>query len=154
MCGMHQRGRNVADKKAEQAETIYNIEIPQTKIFNKSTGEWDLQPRYNTPQWVRYHETLSLVDGKGTTADPYVALELLDMGASVTPDPRPLLQEKHAQWLKQESDANPLKLAELAQFLNESNAWRAAHGVKPIDIPVPQVPRAVSALVMPIAQVG
>jgi hypothetical protein len=75
-------------------------------------------------------------------------------GANVTPDPRPILQDKHAQWLKAEADGNPLRLAELAQFLRETNAWRAAHNLPAIDIPIPQVPRAVSALVMPLAQAG
>lgn len=140
--------------ETKQAEQIYSIEIPQIKKFNRSTGEWELRPKYTTPQWVRYYEKMTVVDGHGTTNDPYLALEMLDDGATVTPDPRPLLQEQHAAWLKEASDGNPLRLAELAQFLNDTNKWRAAHGMKALDMPVPQVPRAMSALVMPIAQVG
>lgn len=138
----------------KEQETVYQVEIPEVKKFNKSTGEWELQPRYNTPQWVRYFEKMTITDGRGTTTDAYLALEMLDDGAKVTPDPRPFLQEQHAQWLKAEADGNPLRLAELAQFLRETNAWRAAHNLPAIDIPIPQVPRAVSALVMPLAQAG
>lgn len=138
----------------KEQETVYQVEIPEVKKFNKSTGEWELQPRYNTPQWVRYFEKMTITDGRGTTTDAYLALEMLDDGANVTPDPRPILQDKHAQWLKAEADGNPLRLAELAQFLRETNAWRAAHNLPAIDIPIPQVPRAVSALVMPLAQAG
>lgn len=138
----------------KEQETVYQVEIPEVKKFNKSTGEWEIQPRYNTPQWVRYYEKMTITDGRGTTTDAYLALEMLDDGANVTPDPRPILQDKHAQWLKAEADGNPLRLAELAQFLRETNAWRAAHNLPAIDIPIPQVPRAVSALVMPLAQAG
>lgn len=138
----------------KEQETVYQVEIPEVKKFNKSTGEWEIQPRYNTPQWVRYYEKMTITDGRGTTTDAYLALEMLDDGANVTPDPRPILQDKHAQWLKAEADGNPLRLAELAQFLREANAWRAAHNLPAIDIPIPQVPRAVSALVMPLAQAG
>lgn len=138
----------------KEQETVYQVEIPEVKKFNKSTGEWEIQPRYNTPQWVRYYEKMTITDGRGTTTDAYLALEMLDDGANVTPDPRPILQDKHAQWLKAEADGNPLRLAELAQFLRETNAWRAAHNLPAIDMPIPQVPRAVSALVMPLAQAG
>lgn len=156
MCGTNQRGRNVAKEQVkEQAqETVYQIEVPERKIFNKSTGEWEIQPLYNTPRWVRYYGKMSITDGRGTTTDPYLALEMLDDGVSVTPDPRPMLQDKHAHWLKAEADGNPMRLAELAQFLREANAWRAAHNLPAIDIPVPQVPRAVSALMFPVAQTG
>lgn len=142
------------EQAVKEQETVYQVEIPEVKKFNKSTGEWEIQPRYNTPQWVRYYEKMTITDGRGTTTDAYLALEMLDDGANVTPDPRPILQDKHAQWLKAEADGNPLRLAELAQFLRETNAWRAAHNLPAIDIPIPQVPRAVSALVMPLAQAG
>jgi hypothetical protein len=97
---------------------------------------------------VKYHEKLTILEGHAETADIHTALELADMGAVVTPDPRPVWQEQYAAELQAEAEGNPARLWELARYVNETNAWRASHNLKPLSIEAPKVSRPVSALVM------
>ncbi len=138
----------------EETATIYQIEIQPQKIFNKSTGEWEVPKVYSSPEWVKYHEKVRVMEGTAQTDDPLIALEFIESGANVTPDPRPLLQEKAAIELEADALSNPARLAELAKYVNQTNEWRAKHGVKPLSVKAPDVPRAISALIMPVQQMG
>lgn len=124
----------------------YHINVPQKRIFNRDNGEYEILPAYSTPVWVKYHETMRIVEGQADTEDISIALELLEMGAEVTPDPRPLAQERHAQDLKASAGGNMSRLQELARYVNETNEWRAEHGFDPLTVTAPDVPMAVSAL--------
>lgn len=131
---------------------IFNIEIPPQKIWDKDNGEWLPPKPYSTPAWVKYHEKLPVMDGRATTQDIQIAMELVDMGATVTPDPRGIVQENYAQALKAEADAQPTRAWELAKYINETNEWRARHNLPPLSVKAPEVGRPVSALVMGIQQ--
>lgn len=137
-----------------QEVVTYNITIEPQRYFNPSTGLWEIKKPYTTPEWVRYGEEVSIQNGKASTQNPIIALELLDSGAIVEPDPRPLLQEQHAAALQIEGQTNPLKLQELARYVNETNVWRKEHGFDPLSIQAPSVPTPVSALLIPVAQAG
>jgi uncharacterized protein YkwD len=101
---------------------------------------------------VKYHEQLRINDGQGQTQDLQIALELVDMGAIVTPDPRPLVQENYAKALEAEALANPMRLWELRKYVDETNAWRKAHNLQPLSVKAPEVGQPVSALMMMGAQ--
>lgn len=134
-------------KAADNQATVYKIEIPPIKNWNKERGEWDAPTIYSTPAWVKYHEKLSILDGVAQTADILIAMELVDMGATVTPDPRPVLQEQRAQELLAEMEISPTGAYELSRFVNETNAWRAEHGYPKLSVEAPKVSRPLSALV-------
>lgn len=121
--------------------TTYHIVIEQQKHFNTSTGLWELRDVYSTPPYVKYHQKLIIQNGEAETTDPEIALELLDAGAQVTPDPRPYLQEKFAQELEIIANAEPLRLRELAKYVTETNAWRKANGFEPLSVVAPEVPK-------------
>jgi hypothetical protein len=127
---------------------VFNIEVPAQKIWDKDNGEWLPPKPYSTPAWVKYHEVLRINDGHAQTQDLQIAMELVDMGAIVTPDPRPIAQEQYAQALKLETETNPIRLYELAKYVTETNEWRARHGVQPLSVKAPEVGRPVSALLM------
>ena len=134
------------------APVVFNIEIPAIPNFNKDTGKFDPPTFYSTPAWVKYHERLIVHEGKASTQDIQIAMELVDTGATVTPDPRPIWQEHYAAELKAEAETNPMRAWELAKYVNETNEWRTAHGLKPLTVEAPQVGRPMSALVMGMQQ--
>jgi hypothetical protein len=134
--------------KTQEQPLVFNIVLPEQKVWNKDEGRWEKPILYSTPAWVKYHGVLPVLDGHTVTDDIKIAMELMDMGATVTPDPRPIMQERYAASLKAEAENNPVRLWELAKYVNETNAWRAEHGVKPLSIEAPNVGRPVSALVM------
>lgn len=132
--------------------TKFKISVPPKPNFNKDTGKFDPPTVYNTPAWVKYHEKVRILDGEGETEDIQTALELVDMGAVVTPDPRPFWQEQYAAELKAEIETNPMRAWELTKYVNETNAWRKERGLKPLSVESPNVGRPMSALVMGMQQ--
>ncbi len=142
-----------ATTELEQPIT-YKINFPQRRWWDKENGEWQPVPLYSPPPWVKYHETLRIMEGQGHTEDIAVALDMIDMGAEVTPDPRPLWQETYAQTLQAEAGGNMSRLQELAKYVNETNEWRAKHNLKPLTVIAPDVPRGISALLTAVQQQG
>lgn len=142
----------MAKAAADNQPTVYKIEIPPIKNWNKERGEWDEPTVYSTPAWVKYHGKLAILEGRAETTDIQIALDLVDMGANVTPDPRPLAQEQYAKNLEIDVQTNPVRAWELAKYVNETNEWRAAHGLQPLSVKAPEVGRPMSALVMGMQQ--
>jgi hypothetical protein len=136
----------------EEMPVTYQITVPQIKKWNKDNGEWELLPPYTPPAWVKYHDKLRIMEGRGQTDDIGIALELVEMGAEVTPDPRPLWQEEYAQELERAAGTNMSRLQELAKYVNTTNEWRAEHHVAPLSVTAPNVPLAVSALLTAVQQ--
>lgn len=137
---------------AANTPITFNIEIPPIKNWDKDNGVWLPPTYYSTPAWVKFHGVLPILDGRTTTQDIQIALELVDMGANVTPDPRPIWQEQYAQALELEVKTNPIKAWELSKYVNETNAWREQRNLPPLTVKAPEVGRPVSALVMGMNQ--
>lgn len=143
-----------SDTTTANQPLVFKIEIPPIKNWNKDRGEYDPPTIYSTPSWVKYHEKMIVLDGQATTTDIAIALELVDMGATVTPDPRPLWQEQYAKQLETEVQTNPVRSWELSKYVNETNEWRAAHNLPPLSVKAPEVGRPMSALVMGVQSMG
>lgn len=139
-------------KTADNQPTVYKIEIPPIKNWNKDRGEWDEPTIYSTPAWVKYHGKLMIQSGQAQTDDILIALDMVDMGATVTPDPRPLFQEQYAKQMELEVATNPVRAWELAKYVNETNEWRKEHNLQPLSVKAPEVGRPMSALVMGMQQ--
>jgi hypothetical protein len=126
----------------------FEVKFEQQKLFNKSTGEWELLPLYATPQYIKYHETMAVQDGRAATEDIEVAMELVDVPTvKVTPDPRPYFQERHARVLQEEVEGAPWRAWELWKYVTETNEWRAQRQLPPLTVTAERVARPPSALV-------
>lgn len=140
-------------KKTDTPDTItYEIVVNPPPVFNPNTGKFELPAAYSTPGYVKYYERVTVQENRATTNDPKLALEFLDSGATVTPDPRPLLQEQYAVELEKEAEGNMQRLAELAKYVNTTNEWRKAHNLQPLTVKAPEVPRGISALYTTLPQ--
>jgi hypothetical protein len=117
---------------------VYKIETKEQKDWNKDEGRWEFREPYSSPAYVKYGGKVSVRERYAETEDPEIALEFLDGGATVTPDPRPVLQEKHALELLAEYEVDKIRGYELNKYVRSTNDWRKAHGFPPLSIPMPE----------------
>lgn len=117
---------------------VYQIEVKRPVVFNPVSGLHEEQKAYNSPAW-NAEGAPSFRDGKATTENPVAAMEWIEAGAEVTPDPRPLLQEKTLKQLEKlaadDVDGEMRARSQLEVYLQEVNEWRAAHGVELLPVP-------------------
>lgn len=105
---------------ATEDVTTYIIKAQQQSFFNRETGERELVAPYTGKVWG-----VQILDGRGETSDPKIALEFLDMGYDVTPDPRPAVQDAAIAALKGNEDREK----EYDRLRRDVATWRKAHGI-------------------------
>lgn len=115
----------MADKVKDDTIT-YKIVAPKQVRFNQSTGKYEDIPPYSSGKDTVFG--LQVIHGKASTTDPKVAIEFLDMGYTVEPDPRPVLQEEWTKRLERDAKESEDAALALRTWKRDLERYQQRHG--------------------------